>query len=160
MLLTVVKTWIVSMVLRMTCSLLVINSMSVRCGNYLTWSLFTQSESLQPLWSSGTGAVPALCPAQMLCPGASTDGMKETLNCGEKPKASTWGLTRGDIMVEQTQCSHHQAPTLPQLWAFWVFKLLYLVLKFFCCKYLEIVMVTDMSEHVCTVLLLSWALKF
>lgn len=101
----------------------VINSVSVCCGSYLTWGLFTQSESLQPLWSSGTEAMPALCPAWMLCPGASTDGMKETLNCGEKPKASTWGLTRGDIMVEQTHCSHHQAPVLPQLGAVWVFKL-------------------------------------
>lgn len=72
---------------------LIVGVMSVRCGSHLIWGLFTQYESLQPLWGKGVGALPSLCPASMLCPGASTDGMKETLNCGEKPKASTWGLT-------------------------------------------------------------------
>lgn len=47
-----------------------INVISVCCSSHLTWGLFTQSESFQPLWSEGIGAMTALCPAWMPCPGA------------------------------------------------------------------------------------------
>lgn len=36
----------------------------------LTWGLFAQSASFQPLWREGVGAMPALCPAWLPCPGA------------------------------------------------------------------------------------------
>lgn len=114
----------------------VINVMSVRCGSHLTWGLFTQYDSLQPLWSKGVGALPSLCPAWMLCPGASTDGMKETLNCGEKPKASTWGLTGwhyGGTNSMFTQPGSSSATTP----GFSEFSNIGTLLCFFCCKYLD-----------------------
>lgn len=51
-----------------------------------TSGLGALSESLQRFGA----AVNELC---LLCPAASTDGLKESLNCGNQPKASTWGLS-------------------------------------------------------------------
>lgn len=59
----------------------------------VTGRLGARSESSQPFWSGGSWAVPGLCPAWTPCPAASTDGLKESLSCGNKPKASTWGLS-------------------------------------------------------------------
>lgn len=48
------------------------------------------------------------------------------------------GGSQGGIMVEQTQCSHHQDPALLlQLGAFWARKLWHSLVYFLCCKYLE-----------------------
>ncbi len=95
-----------------------INAVSVCCGSHLTWGLFTQTESFQPLWSEGIGAVPALCPAWMPCPGARRRWHERISWTVEKNPRHPPGGSQGGIMVEQTQCSHHQDPALPQLGAY------------------------------------------
>lgn len=51
---------------------------------HATSGLGAPSESSQPFWSSGSWAMPALCPASTLCPAASTDGLKESLSYGNR----------------------------------------------------------------------------
>lgn len=109
-----------------------IKAKSICCGSYLTWGLFTLSESSQPLleWEFRSHACSVPCLDAM---SRSKEQMawKKAWTAEKNPRHQL-GASQGGIMVERSQCSHHRDPSLAQLWAFWALDLKQSLLQFFC----------------------------